>query len=172
MHGRAGGRRRRLRGGFAVAAVAVALELALLDPLQAGELLAVAKGDQRDALRGTALLADLRHAGADQNTAGRDQHHLVVVVDQHRADHPAIALGSLDRDHALAAAAVARIFADRRALAESVLGRGQHGFRFIVRREHAHHPLALAEAHAAHAGRLAAHRPHVALLEAYRLAIG
>src|SRR5437016_3484110 len=125
MHGRAGGRRRWLRGGFAVAAVAVALEFALLDALQAGELFAVAQGDQRDALRGTALLADLRHAGADQNTAGRDQHHLVVVVDQHRADHLAIALGSLDRDHALAAAAVARIFADRRALAEAVLGRGR-----------------------------------------------
>src|SRR2546422_626650 len=90
MHGRAGGRRRQFWGGFAVAlaAVAVALELALLDPLQAGELLAVAQGDQRDALRGTALLADLRHAGADQNTAGRDQHHLVVVVDQHRTALP------------------------------------------------------------------------------------
>src|SRR5204863_7280771 len=120
------------------AAVAVALEFALLDALQAGELFAVAQGDQRDALRGTALLADLRHAGADQNPAGRDQHHLVVVVDQHRADHLAIALGSLDGDQALAAAAVARIFADRRALAEDVLGRGQHRLRIIVIREDAH----------------------------------
>src|SRR5438046_8843907 len=137
MHGRAGGRRRRFLGGFAVAAVAVALEFALLDALQAGELFAVAQGDQRDALRGTALLADLRHARADPNTAGRDQHHLVVVVDQHRADHLAIALGSLDRDHALAAAAVARLFDDKRGLAEAGLGRGQTGLPVIVRRTHA-----------------------------------
>src|SRR5207302_9186157 len=98
----------------ALAAVAVALEFALLDAPQAGELFAVAQVDQRAPLRRTALLADLRHLGADQNTTGRDQHHLVVVVDQHRADHLAIALGSLDRDHAAAAAAVARIFTDPR----------------------------------------------------------
>src|SRR5438034_2321595 len=101
MHGRAGGRRRRLRGGFAVAAVAVALELTLLDPLQAGELLAVAQGDQRDALRGTALLADLRHACAVQNSAGGDQHHLVVAVDHPRADDPASPLAGVAPDAAL-----------------------------------------------------------------------
>src|SRR2546427_8890443 len=119
MHGRAGGRRRQFRAGFAVAAVAVALEFALLDALQAGELFAIAHRDERDALRRSALLSDLRHGGADQNAAGGDQHHLVLVVDQHRADHLAVALGSLDRDHALTAAAVALIFADRRALAEA-----------------------------------------------------
>src|SRR5438270_14014014 len=110
MHGRAGGRRRQFRGGFAVAlaAVAVALEFALLDALQAGELFAVAQGDQRDPLRRTALLADLRHLGADQNTTGRDQHHLVVVADQHRAARFALARGRLDRDRATAAAPVAR----------------------------------------------------------------
>src|SRR5438270_262737 len=128
MHGRAGGRRRQFRGGFAVAlaAVAVALEFALLDPLQAGELFAVAQRNQRDPLRRTALSADLRHVSADVNTTGRDPNNLVLVVDQHRADHLAVAIGSLDLDHALSATAVARIFTDGRALAESVFGRGQH----------------------------------------------
>ena len=111
----------------AVATIAaVAFELALLDALEAGELLALVERDQGHALGGAALLADLRHRGADQHAAGGDQHHLVVVVDQHRADQRAVALGSLDRDHALAAAAVARVLGDRRALAEAVLGRRQH----------------------------------------------
>ena len=70
--------------------------------------------DQRHALGGAAHLADLRHARADQHAAGRDQHDLVVLVDQHRADDLAVALGGLDRDHALAAAAVARVLGDRR----------------------------------------------------------
>src|SRR5207245_10420899 len=104
--------------------------------------------------------------------AGGDQHHLVVVVDQHRADDLAVALGSLDRDYALAAAPVARVFAERRALAVAVRRGGEHGLLLVVRRQHAHHALALAQPHAAHAAGLAAHRPHVALLEAYRLAFG
>src|SRR5205085_7481853 len=106
------------------------------------------------------------------HAAGRDQHHLVVVVDQHGAHHLAVSLRDLDRDHALAAAAMARIVAERRALAEAVLGGGEHALRLVVRREHAHHALAFAQAHAAHAGRLAAHGTHVGLLEAYRLALG
>src|SRR5689334_2560457 len=83
----------------------------------------------------------------------------------HGADQRAVALGALDGDHALAAPAVPRILADRRALAEAVLRRGKHALRLILRREHAHHPLAFGEPHAAHARRLAAHRPHVGLLE-------
>src|SRR5205085_11050287 len=55
-----------------------------------------------------------------------------VVVDQHGADHPAVPLRGLDRDHALAAAAMTRIFAERRALAEAVLGRREHTFGFVV----------------------------------------
>src|SRR5689334_9358328 len=102
---------------IAVSAVAVAvLELALLDALEARELLAFAQRDERDALRRAALLADLRDARADQHAAGGDEHHLVVVVDEHRADERAVALGSLDGDHALAAAPVLRVLAERRAL--------------------------------------------------------
>src|SRR5260221_12971378 len=156
----------------AVAAVAIGAEVALLDALEAGELLAGVERNQRHTLRRAPHLAELRHAGTDQHAAGGDQHHLVVVVDQHGADHLAVPLRGLDRDHALAAAAVARIFAERRALAEPVLGGGEHALAFVGAGEHADHALLIAEAHAAHAGRLPAHRSHVALLEAHRLAIG
>src|SRR5213079_2569925 len=51
-------------------------------------------------------------------------------------------------------------------------GRGEHAFRFVVRGQHADDAAAVAELHAAHARGLATHGPHVALLEAYRLAFG
>ena len=116
--------------------------------------------DQRHALRRAALLADLRHRGADQHAAGGDQHHLVVVVDQDGAHQGAVALRGLDRDHALAAAAVLGVLGDRRALAVAVLGGGEHRLLLVLRHQHADHALAavLGQAHAAHAGRLAAHR--------------
>ena len=68
------------------------------------------------------------------------------VVDQRRGDHLAVALRGLDRDHALRAAAVARVLGDRRALAVAVLGRGQHRLRLVFGDQHADHPLPLAEA--------------------------
>src|SRR5581483_7580055 len=157
---RGAGLGRRLLGALAAVAIAVAV-LGFGDALEARELLALAERDQRHALRRAALLADLRDLGADQDAAGGDQHHLVVVVHEHRADERAVALGGLDRDQALAAAAMSRVLADRRPLAEAVLGRREDGFRFVVRRQHAHDALVLAELHAAHAGRLAAHRAHV-----------
>src|SRR5690606_1487148 len=89
----------------AVAAVrAVAVQLALLDALQARELLAFAERDERDALRRAAHLPDLRHPGEDEHPAGRDEHDFVGFVHQHRAHDAAVALRSLDADHALAAA--------------------------------------------------------------------
>src|SRR5687767_15680221 len=100
----------------AIAAVAVGAQVALFDALEAGELLAGIERDERHALRGAALLADLRHRRADEHAAGGDEHHFLVAVDQHRADHGAVALGGLDGDHALPAAAMARVFGDRRAL--------------------------------------------------------
>src|SRR5712691_5748045 len=102
---------------IAVAAVPIAAEVALLDALDAGELLAGVERNQRHTLRRAPHLPELRDTGTDQHAAGGDQHHLVMLLDEHGADHRAIALGGLDRDHALAAAAVARIFSDRRALA-------------------------------------------------------
>src|SRR5882762_11396598 len=160
---------------IAVATITVAIavaEIALLDALDAGELLPGVERDQRHALRRAAHLAELGDAGADQYAPSRDQHHLIVVVHQNGADHLAVPLGSLDRDHALAAAPVAGVLAKRRAFAEAVLRGGEHTLGFIVGREHAHHALTLAQPHAAHAGRLAPHGTHIGFLEAHRFALG
>src|SRR5581483_7049957 len=152
-------------------AVAIAFVLfALGDALDARELRALVEVDQYDALGRSAHLADLLHAGAYQDAAGRDQHDLGLVSYEDRADELSVPLARLDRDHALRAAAVARVLGDRRALAEAVLGRGEHGLRLVGGDQHRDHALPLAQAHAAHAARLAAHRAHVVLGEAHRLA--
>ena len=72
------------------AAVAVG-EIALLDALDAGELFLIER-DERYALRGAAHLADLRHRGADEDAAGGDEHDLVLLNDEHRADNGAVTL--------------------------------------------------------------------------------
>src|SRR6266567_8493013 len=93
------------------------------DPLDARELGAFVEVDQAHALRRAPQLADLLHARAYEHAAGGDEHDLVLVADQHRADDLAVALGGLDRDHPLRAAPVARVFGDRRALSEAVFRR-------------------------------------------------
>src|SRR5438046_898373 len=73
-------------------AVAIAVDVALLDALQARELLALGERDQGHALSGAAHYADLRHRGADEDTAGGDEHDLVLLLDQHGADDAPVAL--------------------------------------------------------------------------------
>src|SRR5262245_19153217 len=102
------------------------------DLLDRGELGSRVEVDQADALRRTPHLADLGHGRADQHAPRRHEHDLVVLVHQDGAHGLAVALGRLDRDHALGAPAIAGILGDRRALAESVLGRGQHALRLVV----------------------------------------
>src|SRR5262252_6732795 len=131
------------------------------DALDAGELRALVEVDQAHALGRAAQLADLLDARADGDAAGGDQHHLVLVAHEHRADQLAVALGGLDADHPLGAAPVARVLGDRGALAEAVLGGGQHRLALAVGDQHRHDLLVLAELHAAHAVRLPAHRPNV-----------
>src|SRR6266705_5227442 len=138
--------------------------------LDTGELRALVEIEEPHALSRAAHLADLLHARAYEDATGGDEHDLVLVAHQHRADDLAVALARLDRDHALRAAAVARVFGDRRALAETVFGRGQHRLVLVVRDQHRDHPLAFADPHAAHPARLPPHRPHVLLLDAHRLA--
>ena len=74
-----------------------------------------------------------RRACAPARPVG-DQHDLVVGPHQRRGDDLAVALGLLDRDHALGAAAVARVLDDRGALAVAVLGGGEHALRSRPRR--------------------------------------
>src|SRR3989442_793318 len=96
------------------------------DALDAGELGAFVEVDQPHALGRAPHLADLLHARAYEHAARGDEHDLVLVAHQHRADDFAVSCGRLDRDHPLSAAAVARVVGDRGALAEAVLGRRQH----------------------------------------------
>src|SRR2546427_181673 len=88
------------------------------DPLDAGELGAFVEVDQAHALRRAPHLSDLLDARAYEDAAGGDEHDLVLVAHQHRADDLAVALGGLDRDHPLRASSVARVLGDRGALAE------------------------------------------------------
>src|SRR6266853_749869 len=115
------------------------------DALHARELGALVEVDQPHPLGRAPHLADLLHARAYQHAARGDEHDLVLVAHQHRADDLAVPLGRLDRDHPLRAPAVARVIGDRRALAETVLGRRQHRLVFAVRDQHRDHPLAFGE---------------------------
>src|SRR5712691_7164307 len=94
----------------------------LRDALDAGELGALVQVDQAHPLSRAPHLADLLHARAYEDAAGGDQHDLVLVAYQHRADELAVSFAHLDRDHPLSPPAVARVIGDRGALAETVLG--------------------------------------------------
>src|SRR5437763_4489197 len=145
------------------------LFLGLDHALEPGELLAIAQVDERNALRRAPHFTNRFHGGADQYAAGRDQHNFVLRQDERRGDHLPVACALLDRDHALRAAPMARVLDDRGALAEPVLGGGQHRLLLVFGDQHADHPLALVELHAAHAVRDTAHRADVAFLEAHGL---
>src|SRR3954469_9112870 len=127
-----------LRGFAAVLVRAVAvrvfaiLVIAVEDALQARELLPLAQVDQGDALRRPAHLADLVHPRADEHAARGDEHDLVLRRHQRRGHHAAIALRRLDRNHALGAAAVARVLHDRGALAVPVLGGREHALLLVL----------------------------------------
>src|SRR6266496_3767108 len=73
----------------------------LRDALDARELGAFVKVDKPHALSRAPHLADLLHARAYEDAARGDEHDLVLVAHQHRADDFAIACGRLDRDHPL-----------------------------------------------------------------------
>src|SRR5258708_3488528 len=103
------------------------------DALDARELGALVQVDQPHALGRAPHLADLLYAHAYQHPARGDQHDLVLVAHQHRADHLAVPLARLDRDHPLRAPPVPAGFGDPPALAEPPLGRGQSPHRLAVR---------------------------------------
>src|ERR1700674_4345572 len=158
---------------FACAAVPVfaIVVVTIHDGLQARELLALSQIDEGHALGGAAHLADLVHARADQHTARCDQHDLVLGRGERGGHDLAVALRGLDRDHALGAAAVARVFGDRRALAVAVLGGGEHALRLVLRHQQRDPLAALGEVHAADPTSSSTHRSHVVLVEAHGLAL-
>src|SRR5690606_3843705 len=96
-------------GGFGrrFAAFAVLCVVAFrYDPLQTDEAIAFVEADQTHALRVAALDRNVADGRAHERTARADQHDLVVLLDLHRADHASVALGRLQGDDALAAAAM------------------------------------------------------------------
>src|SRR5690606_15366805 len=141
-----------------------------LDALDTAQALAVGKADESHALGVAAIDGNVGNGGAHQRAGIGDQHDLVVVTDQLRADDLAVALVGLDGDHALAAAALQRVFGDRGALAVAVLGSGQHA-AFLAHDDEVSDDLALRKANATHAGGIAAHGAHVLLVEADALAV-
>src|SRR5690242_2285981 len=154
-------RARRRPKGATPASLAV-LFFGLDHALEARQLLALAEVDERHSLSRAPHLPDRPHARADEHAAGRDEHHFVLRADERCGDDLAVAPALLDRDHALGAAAMPRVFHDRRALAEAVLGRRQDRLLLVLGNQHADHLLTLVEQHAAHAVRHPAHRPDVA----------
>src|ERR1700680_378058 len=132
----------------------LAIVLGLDHTLEAGKLFAVIEIDQRDALRRAAHLADRRHLGPDEHTAGRDQHYLIAGTNQRSRDDPAVARRLVDRVHALGAAAVTGMLDERRPLAVTVFGRSQHRLLLVFGDEHADDRLPAIETHPAHAVRI------------------
>src|SRR4030095_6191795 len=94
-----------------------------LDALDTGQPLALVQPDEAYAPRIAPHEGDLRHRGAHQRASRTDEHELMLGIHLQRRDHLAIALGSLQRDDALAAAAVLREVLERRELAVTVRGR-------------------------------------------------
>src|SRR5688500_18816370 len=87
------------------------------DSFHASQFFTLLEIDEPYALRGTALFAHFGDARADEHTTGRDEHDFVFLGNEPRPDERAVALAALNRNHALRAAAVTRVFRYRRALA-------------------------------------------------------
>src|SRR5574340_1009318 len=86
-------------------------------PFQSCQFLTLIQIDQNHTLGSAAHLANFIDAGADQNASGRDKHDFVILSYQPCRNHLAVTLAGLDCGHALAAAAVPRVFADGSAFA-------------------------------------------------------
>ena len=144
-------------------------DVALGEPRHREDLLARVEVHDAHALRRAAHGRDARDARAQHLAAVGHEHHLVVVDHLRDAHHLAVARRGADRDHALAAAVLDPVVVERGALAVAVLRHGQDG-GFGREDLHADHGVAPGQRHAAHAARRAAHRPHLRLVEADRLA--
>src|SRR5690606_8454851 len=139
--------------------------IAFGNALDTRQTVAIVHTDQRDALRGAAHFADFRHPRAHQHTAIGDPHDLIGRHHQHGAHNLAVALGGLDGDHALGAAAMTGVLPYRRALAVTVLGCREHAAGFVVGHQQGDHRLSLFEGHAAHTARIAAHGADVVFIK-------
>src|SRR6266516_1144174 len=104
----------------------------------------------------------------DHRARRRDEHHLVAVADDPRADQVTARFGQLDGLDSHAATPLDRVLRDTGPFAVTVLGHDKEVCVVLgdVDRDHL---VALPQLHPRDAGRIAAHRPGVGLVEADRL---
>src|SRR6185436_6421051 len=95
-----------------------------VDALDTGQALAITQPDEAYTLGIAADDGDLAHRRAHQRAGRTDEHELMLGIHLQRGDHLAVALGGLQRDDALATAAVLREILERRELAVAI-GRGR-----------------------------------------------
>src|SRR5882757_2088978 len=172
---------RRQSAGLAVLAVlAVLADGALIchigvpgqsvDALEPGELVALLEPYQAHPLSIAPDHGNILHRRTHQHAVLTHQHDLIVQAHLQSSYHPSVAVGDLQCNHALAAAAVLREIIERREFAEPVLRCGEN--EALLRHDQRIDALLVAQADAAHARRLAAHRTDLFLEEANRLAAG
>src|SRR6056297_3878532 len=161
-------RLRRAAAGAGGPSLVLVLRHQGFDAFQTHEGFVVTQADQAHALRVAAEDGDVGHRRAHQGTGVADEHDLVVVGDLQRAHHASVALGRLDGDEPLAAAALHGELVRLAALAVAVFRRREdEPLREDDERDHL---VVVGQADAAHTGRTAAHRSHVGLAEADGLA--
>src|SRR5215469_15387405 len=97
-----------------------------LDALDADQPLAFPEADEAHALSVTALNRDPIDGGPHQRAGRADEHDLLSGHDLQRRHREAVAIGSLQRDHTLTAAAVGREFGERSELAVAGRRGGEH----------------------------------------------
>src|SRR6185437_378407 len=174
VHPRAGRRRtsprltRRLIAERCLALGVGRLAVEALDALDTGQPLAVAEPDEAHALGITPDDGHLVDRRAHERAARADEHELLSRRDLERRDHGAVALARLLRDDTLAAATMAWELIERGELPVAVLRGGED--ETVADDDESDELLSLAESHPAYPGCIAAHRAHLLLVEADRLA--
>src|SRR3954454_23436921 len=138
------------------------------DRCERGDALVAPEPHDDDALRSAAEPLDLVDGHADDGAARRDEHHLVAVADDACPGERPLRFGELNRLHAHAAAALARIIGNARALAVAVLGDDEE-VGIVLRDVDRDHLVVAAHLHPLHARSVAPHRADFLLVEADRL---
>lgn len=124
---------------------------------------AFAQIDQRHALRRAARFTDRFHRGANQHTAGCNQHDLVVFAHQRGGNNFAVARALAGWRSCTLVPRPWRVFDDRRALAKAIFRRAEHLLFFVFGHQHSDDALRFIKHHAAYTTGVAAHTAHVVL---------
>ena len=140
------------------------------DASHGDDLVTLLQANHPHALGGSPDLAKLGQVRAQGDALGADEHQLIGVGDTLDRHHQAVAIGGLDVDHALAAAAGLAVLAHLGALAVAVLADGQQRGRCVGHHQ-VHDHIIAAQLDALDPMSPAAHGPDPGLLEADRPAV-